>query len=86
MLRLQLNAKRTSLVMRVPLNGGSGVAVNGKTLPNLPPSMVQILSSSKRTNTQTIQSALVARTTTNWVIQGADTLRFQVAKNKRISN
>ncbi|MSQ95287.1 MAG: SpoIVB peptidase S55 [Gemmataceae bacterium] len=86
MLRLQLDAKRTTLVMRVPLSGGSGVAVNGKTLPNLPPSMVQILSSSKRTNTQTIQSALVARTSTNWVIQGADTLRFQVAKNKRVSN
>jgi hypothetical protein len=44
---------------------------------------VQILASSKRTNTQTIQSALVARSATSFVIQGADTLRFQVAKNKR---
>jgi hypothetical protein len=84
-LRLQLNAKRTNLVLRVPLTGGTGVATGGKTLPNLPPSMVQILSSSKRTNTQTIQSALVARSLTNWVIQGADTLRFQVTKNRRPS-
>jgi hypothetical protein len=82
-LRLQLDAKRTNLVLRVPLNGGTGVAQGGKTLTNLPPSMVQILSSSKRTNTQTIQGALVARAATNWVIQGADTLRFQVAKNRR---
>jgi hypothetical protein len=86
MLRLQLAAKRTNLVMRVPLNGGAGIASGGKTLPNLPPSMVQILSSSKKTSTQTLYSALVARTGTNYVIQGADTLRFQVTKNKRVSN
>lgn len=86
MLRLQLAAKRTNLVMRVPLNGGAGIASNGKTLPNLPPSMVQILSSSKKTNTQTLYTALVARTGTNYVIQGADNLRFQVTKNKRVSN
>ena len=85
MIRLQLAAKRTNLVLRVPINGGSGVAVNGKTLPNLPPSMVQILSSSRRSNTQTLYSALVARAPTNYVIQGADTLRFQVTKNKRVS-
>ena len=83
MIRLQLAAKRTNLVVRVPIPGGAGVAINGKTLPNLPPSMVQILSSSKRTNTQTIQAALVARAATSWVVQGADTLRFQVTKNKR---
>jgi hypothetical protein len=82
-LRLQLNAKRTSLAMRVPLSGGTGIVTSGKTLPNLPPSMVQILSSSKRTNTQTLYSALVARAPTAWVIQGADSLRFQVAKGKR---
>ena len=81
--RLQLKAKRTNLVLRVPLNGGAGVALNGNTLSNLPPSMVQILSSSKRTNTQTLYTALVARAATDWVIQGTDTLRFQVSKNRR---
>ncbi len=85
-LRLQLSAKRTNLVLRVPISGGAGVAIAGKALPNLPPSMVQILSSNKRTNTQTLYSALVARSSTNYVIQGADTLRFQVTKNKRITN
>lgn len=82
-IRLQLNAKRTTLVVRVPLNGGAGVTAGGKTLPNLPASMVQIMSSSKRTNTQTIHSALVARSSTSWVIQGGDSLRFTVSKNRR---
>jgi hypothetical protein len=86
MIRLQLNAKRTNLAMRIPLNTGAGVATGGKTLSNLPPSMVQILSSSKRTNTQTLYSALVARAGTSYVIQGADSLRFQVTKNKRAPN
>lgn len=81
-IRMQLDAKRTNLVMRVPLTGGTGIATPGKTLPNLPPSMVQILSSSKRTSTQTLYSALVARAPTAWVIQGGDTLRFQVAKKR----
>ena len=54
--RLQLNAKRTSLVLRVPMGGGQGVAINSKTLPNLPPSMVQILSSGKtRTRRRSIR-------------------------------
>ncbi len=82
-LRLLMSAKRTTLVMRLPLNGGSGVSVGGKTLPNLPPSMVQILSSSRRTNAQTIFRSITDRAETNFVIQGADTLRFTVAKNKR---
>ncbi len=84
-LRMLIGAKRTTLVMRLPLSGGSGVALGGQTLPNLPASMVQILSSSKRTNAQTIFQAATVRAETNFVIQGADTLRFTVAKNKRVS-
>ena len=61
------------------------IGVNGKTLPNLPPSMVQMLSNGRRTNAQTIYNSLVARSATHWVIQGSDVLRFQVTKNKRVS-
>jgi hypothetical protein len=81
---LQSSAKRTNLVMRVAV-GGAGVAMQGKTLPDLPPSMVQILGSGKKTGVQTINSALVARSPTSWVILGADTVRFQVARNKKVS-
>ncbi len=65
--------------------GGAGVALAGKTLPDLPPSMVQILGSGKRTGSQTINTALVARLPTSWVVGGTDTVRFQVMRNKKAS-
>ena len=55
-----------NLVLRVPL-GPSGVALDGKSLPNLPPSMVQILGNSRRTGAQTMSAALVSRQPTDWV-------------------
>jgi len=79
----QLEAKRTNLVLRVPV-GATGVAVSGKSLPNLPPSMVQVLGHGRRTGAQTISDALVARRPTDWVIQGSETVRFSVVKNKKM--
>jgi hypothetical protein len=78
-------ARRTDLVVRVPL-GGTGVALEGATLPNLPPSMVQILGNSRRTGAQTVNGAVVSRHATDWVVQGSDTVRFTVAKQKRFVN
>jgi hypothetical protein len=80
--RVQMNAQRTNVVMRLPLPR-AGVAVNGRTLPNLPPSMVQILGNSRRTGAQTLNSALVSRRPTEWVIQGSETVRFHVVKHKK---
>jgi len=82
-LKLQTSAKRTNLAMRLPY-GGTGVALDGKTLSNLPPSMVQIMGSGRRTGAQTVTGALVARQSTEWVIQGSDTVRFNVTRNKRV--
>jgi hypothetical protein len=79
---VQMSVQRTNLVMRLPLPRG-GVAVNGKTLPNLPPSMVQILGNSRRTGVQTLNSALVSRRPTDWVIQGSETIRFHVVRHKK---
>jgi len=84
-LRIITNVKRTNLTVRLPLNG-NGVAVGGKTLPNLPPSMVQILSNSRRSGAQALGSAIVSRQPTEWVIQGADSLRFTVAKNTKVTH
>jgi hypothetical protein len=81
-LRVQTAVKRTHLVLRVP-TGPTGVAADGKTLPNLPPSMVQILATGRRTGAQSVASALVARQPTDWVIQGAEVARFSVARNKK---
>jgi hypothetical protein len=82
-LKVQTSVKRTSLVVRVP-HGGVGVALNGKALPNLPPSMVQILGNGRRTGAQTMTGALVSRQNTAWVVQGSESVRFRVTKNKRV--
>jgi hypothetical protein len=83
-LQVLLSARRTNLTLRVQTHAG-GVAVNGNAMPDLPPSMVQMLSSSRRTGVQPINGALVARHDTSWVVHGNDTLRFQVTKHKQTS-
>lgn len=83
-INIQLAAKRTNLAVRVPTQA-SGVALGGKSLPNLPPSMVHILSNSRRTGAQAMSGAIVSRTPTQWVILGNDSIRFQVTKNKRMT-
>jgi hypothetical protein len=80
-LKVLTSVRRTNLVVRLSL-GGTGVALEGQSLPNLPPSMVQILGSSRRTGSQTMNGALVSRRATDWVVQGSDSIRFTVAKNK----
>jgi hypothetical protein len=84
-LEVQTKAKRSNLVVRVPVSA-VGVAVAGKSLPNLPPSMVQILSNTRRTGAQTISGALVSRQATDWVVQGSESVKFTVTKNKRIAS
>jgi hypothetical protein len=83
-LRSQTAAKRTNLTLRVPLEP-DGVALGGKALPDLPPSMVHILANSRRTGAQTLSAALVASHATAWVIQGSETVHFRVARNKRVA-
>ena len=82
-LKVQTGVKRTNVVLRVPINA-VGVVLDNKTLPNLPPSMVQILGNSRRTGAQTMGGALVSRLTTDWVVQGSESVRFSVAKNKKM--
>lgn len=84
-LTVQAAAKRTNLVIRVPIPA-AGVALGGKSLPNLPPSMVQIIGDTKRTGAQPISAALVSRQATAWVVQGSESVRFTVAKNKRTAS
>ena len=68
--------------MRVPINA-VGVVLGGKSLPNLPPGMVQILGGSRRTGAQIMAGALVSRQATDWVVQGSDSVRFTVTKHKK---
>jgi hypothetical protein len=82
-LKVQTDAKRTNLVVRVPVNA-VGVALDGKSLPDLPPSMVQIIGNTRRTGAQTMSGALVSRRATPWVVQGAESVHFTVTKNKKV--
>jgi len=82
-LKVQTTAKRTNLVVRVPTTA-VGVALSGKSLPNLPPGMVQVLGEARRTGAQTMGGALVSRQSTGWVVQGSEAARFTVARNKRV--
>jgi hypothetical protein len=80
---LQLAAKRTSLVLRVS-TGTNGLSIEGKSLPNLPGSMVTILGNSKRTGAQPFGGSLVSRQPTEWVVQGGEIIKFTVTKNNKI--
>jgi hypothetical protein len=82
-LKVQTAAKRTHLAVRVPTSA-VGVALNGKSLPKLPGSMVQILGNTRRTGAQTMGGALVSRQATDWVVQGTESVRFRVRKDKRV--
>jgi hypothetical protein len=81
-LKVQTAVKRTNLVLRVAVPA-AGVALDGKSLPNLPPSMVHILGQSRRTGARAMGGALVARRATDWVVQGSETARFRVERNKK---
>ena len=76
--------RTTDLVLRIATQD-AGVAIGDHDLPDLPASMVQILGNSRRTGAQPIASSLVGRTETEWVLQGGESFRFTVARNKRVS-
>jgi hypothetical protein len=82
-LQVHLQGQRTSLVLRLPIED-AGVAVGGKSLPDLPPSMIHILGNSRRTGAQTLGGALVSRKPTEWVIQGSEAVRVTVTRQHRI--
>ncbi|MFN4258239.1 MAG: SpoIVB peptidase S55 domain-containing protein [Gemmataceae bacterium] len=82
-LAVQTAAKRTNLVLRVRTQA-DGVALDEQALPDLPPSLVAILSSSRRTGAQPLRGALVSRHPTDYVLQGSESARFRVTKNKKL--
>lgn len=80
--RVQTGVGRTNVVLRLPVPD-TGVALHGTALPHLPPSMVQILGSTRRTGAHAFSTALVARRPTDWVIQGSELVRFAVVRHKK---
>jgi hypothetical protein len=82
-LKVQTAARRTNLVLRVPTRA-AGVALDGKALPNLPPSMVQVLGDTRRTGAERVGGALVGRQGTDWVVLGSESVSFTVTRTKKV--
>jgi len=82
--KIVASARRSTLVMRVATTD-VGVAIGDRALPDLPPSMVQILGAGRRSGAQTIAGSVLGRTETPWVLTGADSFRFTVSRNKKLS-
>jgi hypothetical protein len=83
--RVLTATKRTQVVVRLPVPARGGVAVRGQALPDLPPSMVHILGQTRRTGAQPLPHVLVARHETDWVLQGSETVKIVVTKNKKLT-
>ncbi|HVS39296.1 MAG TPA: hypothetical protein VMS17_27310, partial [Gemmataceae bacterium] len=78
-------AKRTRLTLRVPL-GPSGVAVDGKSLPNLPAGVTAVLTTGRRSGALPITSALTSSQPTDWVLEGSESAHFTVVRHKRAAD
>jgi len=81
-LRLLTQAKRTHLVMRLPLPA-DGVALNGQALSDLPPGVVHLLSQTRRTPVQMTASAVASREPTPWVLYGQESVKITVTRHPR---
>ena len=80
--RLQTGAKRMQLVVRVP-TGPRGVALHdGRTLPDLPPGVAQVLSGTRRSGALPVGGAVVARQAVPWVVSGSEQVKFTVRKGR----
>ena len=80
---IQTEPKRTAVYAHVP-TPDRGLAVQGQDLPNLPGSVRAVFASKQETPLQPIRSDLIAVVPT-WVVEGAQTLRFTVAKDAGFS-
>jgi hypothetical protein len=80
-LAVQTQAKRTRLAVRVSLPN-SGVVVEGKAFPDLPPSMLALLNQGRQTGVAPLGRALVGHRDTPWVVQGQQSVQFRVVKQK----
>ena len=85
-LQVRYSAKRSDLVLRIPLSD-LGVSVKGQALPNLPPSMVQLFTDSRRsTETRSINGAISSTLPTDWVLSGSKSITVRVSRKNRLDH
>ncbi|MFO0954050.1 MAG: SpoIVB peptidase S55 domain-containing protein [Isosphaeraceae bacterium] len=83
-IRAQTEPKRTVVYAHVS-SPERGLAVQGQELPNLPGSVRAAFASRKEVPAQVLRADLIAAGTTNWVVEGGQSLRFTVAKDAGLS-
>ena len=83
-LHAQTGPKRTALYLQVP-SPERGVSIRGQALPNLPSSVRAVFASKREVPVTPIRSDIIKVVPTSWVIDGAHTLRFTVAKDAGLS-
>jgi hypothetical protein len=83
-IHFQIEPERTEIYLHVPLPD-RGLAIHGQPLPNLPGSARALFSSSRQTQESSVKSDLIRSVDTPYVVEGMQTLRFTVVKDKGVS-
>jgi hypothetical protein len=83
-LRIQTEPKRTALYVHVLLPE-RGLSIQGQALPNLPGSVRAVFASKREVPADPIRTDVVKVVPAPWVVEGAQTLRFTVAKDAGLS-
>jgi hypothetical protein len=83
-IRIQTDPKRTAVYLHIP-SPEKGLSVKGQALPNLPGSVRAAFASKRETPSPPIRNDILSVLPVNWVVEGAQSLRFTVAKDAGLS-
>jgi hypothetical protein len=83
-IRMQTGPKRTEIFAHVA-TPERGLAIQGQELPNLPGSVRAAFASKKEVPAQPLRADIITVAPTAWVVEGAQALRFTVAKDAGFS-
>jgi hypothetical protein len=83
-IRFQIEPQRTALYLHVPLQS-RGLSVEGQPLPNLPGSARAVFSSNRQTQDAPVRTDLIQTASTPYVVEGSQTLRFSLVKDRAVS-
>ena len=83
-IQVQTDPKRTAIYLNVPAPD-SGVDLHGQALPNLPGSVRSVFASKREAPPPVIHEDLMRVEPTRWVVEGGQTLRFNVVKDAGLS-
>ncbi|MFO0959344.1 MAG: SpoIVB peptidase S55 domain-containing protein [Isosphaeraceae bacterium] len=84
-LRMQSSTKRSEFYLHLPLPD-RGLAVEGQAMPALPGSARAVLSSGKHGADPAIRAELIAGSSTPFVVEGAQSIRFTTVRDAGLSH